>query len=337
MVIQTLQNKKWLVIALLILLSNFIFYQLPLTLSLAPIEAKGVVFGSIIDCAILVPALLLLHLKQLSVKKAVLFAASGIVFARIIIPAPLIEPFSIITWSGLLVEAAVVIFEISLIFLFVRYLPEIIRTVKASSVPLLFSFPQAVQQKASKNFIIQVLCAEMLMFYYAFFTWRKRALEDGFTVHKNSMYVAFVVMIFHACIFEAVAFHWLFHERWPVVAWVHLAMTVYGLIFILADFHATRLHPAVIQNGKLYLSNGLMKRTTIDLQQIEAIHPKIDAEDVYLFSILGNTEEKPQFILEMKASQTIYVAMGFEKKARYIGIFVDNPEALRKAITNEIA
>ena len=48
-----------------------------------------------------------------------------------------------------------------------------------------------------KNPIIKVLCSELFMFYYVFFTWKKKAPE-GITLHKNSSYIAFMIMIIHA-------------------------------------------------------------------------------------------------------------------------------------------
>lgn len=331
MVLQAIQQKKWLLLALIILAGNVVAYQFTFIQDMPATQSTGVVMGSLIDCGIIVPALLLLQAKKWSWKKAILYATGGIIFARMIIPAPFIAPFAVITWAGILVEVAFVIIEICLLLLFVRYLPAIIGTVKASSLPLIFSFPQAVIQKVPNNFIIQILCAELLMFYYAFFTWRKKVPTEGFTVHKKSMYIPVIVMVFHACIFEAVAFHWLTSDRWPVLAWIHLALTVYGLVFFLADFNATRLHPAVVKQGKLYLANGLMKRTVIDLQQIKAIHQQVE-EDVYLFAIMGSGEDKPQFVLEMQQPQTISMMMGIEKQVRFIGIVVDEPLALRQEI-----
>jgi len=334
--LQTVQNKKWLILALIVLMSNILAYQLPSIISMAPEEAKGVVIGSLIDCAIVVPALLLLQFKKWSIKNVIAFIASGIIFARFIIPSTFIEPFAVITWSGIFIEIAMIIFEVSLVLLFVRYLPVIIKSVKVSSLPVLFSFPEAVQQKAQHNFIVQILCSELLMVYYALCSWRKKVSQRGFTVYKKSMYIPFVIMIFHACIFEAVAFHWLFHDKWPIVAWIHTLLSAYGLIFLLADFQATRLHPAMIEQGKLYLSTGLMKRTVIDLEQVKEIHQE-DIEGAFKFAVLGNTEEKSSFTIEMKEPQTIYLAMGIEKQARYISVFADEPHALLTAIQNENA
>ncbi len=336
LILQAFQSKKWLVLALIVLMSNVLAYQLPSIISIAAKETNWLVIGSLIDCAIIVPALLLLHFKKWSIKNVIAFMAAGIIFARFIIPSALIEPFAVITWSGILLEVAMIIFEVSLLLVFVRYLPAIIKSVKASSVPVLFSFPEAVQQKVQHNTIVQILCSEMLMVYYALFNWRKKAPQRGFTVYKNSMYVPAIIMIFHACIFEVVAFHWLFYDKWPIVAWIHTLLSAYGLIFLLADFQAMRLHPAVIRQGKLYLSTGLMRRTVIDLEQVKAIHHE-EIEEAFKFDVLGSIEEKPSFTIEMKEPQTIYMLMGLEKQARYISIFADEPHALLTAIQNENA
>lgn len=328
MVFQRVYDYKWLLIACIILLSNMIVYQLSFVSALSDEQVRGMVIGSLIDCAIVAPGLLLLQKGRWTVKNFTVFVAAGILFARLVIPNGLMEPFRYITFSAIAVEAGLVIVELIILFVFLRYLPSIIRTVKLEQEQLLFAFPRIVAEKVKDNLLIRVLSSEILVFYYAFCSWKKKQ-PNGFTVHKNTMYIPFLVMIFHAAFFEAIAFHWFFHDRMPILAWVHTVLSIYGLVFLLADFRALTLNPVRIENGKVYLSNGLFKQTKIDLTNIAHLHSSVQEENIYQFKVLGNIDEQPAFVIELKQLQTIHVVGGFEKRTKYIGVYADDPVLLR--------
>lgn len=332
MVFQRVFDYKWLLIACIILLGNMIVYQLSFVSTLSDEQARGMVIGSLIDCAVVAPALLLLQKGKWTVQNFIVFIAAGILFARLVIPNGLMEPFRYLTLSAIAVEAGLVLIELFILFIFIKYLPSIIRAVKLEQEQLIFAFPRIVAEKVKDNILIRVLCSEVLVFYYAFGSWKKKQ-PTGFSVYKNTMYVPFLVMIFHAALFEGIAFHWFFHDRLPILAWGHTLLSLYGLVFLLADFRALTLNPVRIENGNLYLSNGLLKQTKIDVTNIAHLHKSIEEDkNVYHFKVLGNTDEQPAFVIEMKQLQSIQLVGGFEKKAKYIGVYADAPALLRSEI-----
>ena len=331
MVLQRIYNYKWLLIALVILTGNLIVYQLSFIDTLPIEHINGMVLGSLIDCAIIAPALLLLQKGKWSIKNFIAFVAMGIIFARLVIPTAFIEPFRYIMWSAIAFEVALIILELTILFVFIKYLPSIIRAVKLEREQLIFAFPRIVAEKVKDNLLIKILCSEILVFYYAFCSWKKKQ-PSGFTLYKNTMYIAFLIMIFHAALFEAVAFHWFFHDRVPFLAWGHTILSIYGLLFLLADFRALALNPVQIEDGKLYISNGLMKRAKIDLTNIAQLHAAVQDENIFHFKVLGNIDEQPAFVIEVKELQIIHGIGGYEKKAKYIGVYADDPSILRMEI-----
>lgn len=318
MVFQRVVDYKWFLIASVILLVNMVVYQLSFVSALSEEQARGMVIGSLIDCAVVAPALLLLQKRKWAVKNFVVFVAAGILFARLVIPNGLMEPFRFITFSAIAVEVGLVFVELIILFVFIKYLPSIIRAVKLEQEQLIFAFPRIVAEKVKDNVLMRILCQEILVFYYAFCSWKKKQ-PDGYTVHKNTMYVPVLFMIFHAALFEAIAFHWFFHDRMPILAWGHSVLSLYGLLFLLADSRALVLNPVRIENGNLYLSNGLLKQTKIELKNISQLHTSLQDEKIYHFKVLGNTEEQPDFILELKELQTIQIVGGFEKRQSILG------------------
>ncbi len=121
-----------------------------------------------------------------------------------------------------------------------------------------------------KNLIIKVLCSELFMFYYALFAWKKKAPE-GITLHKNSSYIAFMIMIIHAIVIETLGIHWWLHDKSAILSIILLVLNVYSIFFFLGDMNAVRLNPIHFTNDSMYISLGLMKRAKIAYSDIEAI------------------------------------------------------------------
>ena len=329
----------WISLFLLVLLSNFMLYNTPFGVNILPVETKGVVLGSLMDLVIILPLLFMLAQRKFSVKTAILVAAAGCILARFIIPADMLEPYAAITWAGIAIEAALVIFELLLIVTFVRYLPKIIASVKESTLPATFAFPEAVGKYVKKNPIIQMLCMELFMLYYALFAWRKKA-PAGITLHKTSSYMAFMMMIIHAIILETLGFHWWLHEKSVILSIILLVLNVYSVFFFLGEMNAVRLHPIHLTSDAMYISFGFAKRAKIDYKDIEAIMDepaeleKKRGKDTLDFIAREFEEGHPHLILHMKRPVTAHLLMGMEKEYTRIAIRCDQPLELKEAIKN---
>ncbi|MDZ5610619.1 hypothetical protein U2I54_27380 [Bacillus pseudomycoides] len=160
----------WVLMLGFILSSNYMLYHTQIGANLLPIKTNAVVLESILDLMIMLPLFLMLYSKKFSIKTAILLLAAGCILARFLIPNHLLEPFIAITWIGIAVEAVLIIFELMLIITFVRYMPKIIHKVKMSTLPVVFSFPKAIDEYVKNNPIIHMICSESLLFYYKFFS-----------------------------------------------------------------------------------------------------------------------------------------------------------------------
>ncbi|MFJ7735561.1 beta-carotene 15,15'-monooxygenase [Lysinibacillus sp. NPDC097287] len=332
----TLKKKQnvWLAFLLLVLAGNYMLYNTSLGLSILKGESQGVVVGSLIDFVVVMPVLFMLYKKKFSVKQAIVLAAAGCIAARFIIPIEYLEPFVAVTWGGFAVEGALVLFEVLLVVTLVRYMPKILADVRASALPDLFSFAKSVEQHAPKHPIIQIICAEFHMFYYAFASWKRKA-KPGLTLHKNSSYIAFQIMIIHAIVIETIGIHWWLHEKSMVLSIILLIFNVYSVVFFVADMQAIRLNPVHVSNDKFYLSLGLMKRVEIrfaDIEEViedkELLEAKL-SKDTIDFVARDFGEAHPQFILNMKEPIDVTFMMGIKKQYKKIAIKADQVHEFR--------
>ncbi|MDN4493282.1 beta-carotene 15,15'-monooxygenase [Ureibacillus aquaedulcis] len=338
--IQKSRQNIWLILLLFVLGSNMILYRTELGESVIEGATKGVVIGSLIDLAIVSPLLFLLWKKQKSVKVFVLLTATGLVIARFVIPMEYLAPYAAITWAAIAVEAGLVLLELLLIVTLFRFLPKIVKATKESPLPMSFGFSNAVDLYVKKHPIIHIICSEMLMFYYALMSWRKRPNQnDGtLTLHKNSSYIAFQVMMIHAIVIETVGIHWWLHDKSIILSLVLLIFNIYSVIFFLADIQAVRLNPVHLDENKFYISLGLIKRMEIEWDQIEEIitdkeilRQKIK-KDTIDFMAKDFEEVIPDVILKLKKPKEATLIMGIKKPYQKVAVKFDNHQLFMDAL-----
>ncbi|MFC7684694.1 beta-carotene 15,15'-monooxygenase [Ureibacillus sp. GCM10028918] len=331
-VLQKSRQTIWLMLLLFVLGSNMILYHTDIGERVLQGATNGVVIGSLIDIVIIAPLLFLLWRKQKSIKVFVLLTATGLIAARFLIPMEYLEPYAAITWAGFAVEAGVVLLELLLIVTLFRFLPKIVKATQKSKLPMLFGFSNAVDHYVKKHPIIHIICSEMLMFYYAFMSWRKKPNQNDqtITLHKNSSYIAFQIMLIHAIVIETIGIHWWLHDKSILLSLVLLLFNIYSAIFFLADIQAVRLNAVHIDESKFYISLGLIKRMEIKWEEIDEIitdkgilKQKL-TNDTIDFMAKDFEEVVPDVILKLNKPKEATLIMGIKKPYQKIAIKFDN-------------
>ncbi|MEA0554717.1 beta-carotene 15,15'-monooxygenase [Lysinibacillus irui] len=337
MIVLKRKQNIWLALLLLVLASNFTLYHSGLGSSILPLKTNGVVMGSLFDFVVVMPVLYMLYKGKFSLKQAILLAAFGCIAARFFIPMEHLQPFVAVTWAGFAVEGTVILLEIVLVATLVRYLPSILKDVRESSLPDLFSFSKAVEKHAPKHPVIQMICADLLVLYYSFASWRRKE-PQGLTLHKQSSYIAFQLMIIHGIAIETIGIHWWLHEKSMILSIVLLIFNLYSVIFFIADMQAIRLNPVYVTEDTLYLSLGLMKRTEVRFAHIaEMVEDKGQLEgklskDTIDFIARDFGEAYPQFILKMKEPVEVTFMLGIKKHYNQVAIKADQVQEFRQML-----
>ncbi|MDW4508851.1 beta-carotene 15,15'-monooxygenase [Priestia megaterium] len=329
---------------LLVISSNYVLYHSSFGLQSLPGDFNGVVVGSILDLSLVAPLLFLAWQRKFRLKYFIVLMATGLIAARFIIPSEYLASFQSVMWLGVGIEGLLILFELSLLFMLVKNVPPILRRIKSSSLPLLFSFSRAVNEKFSKQTFIHILCSEMLMFYYAFGTWKKQPNTEGntFTLYKRSSFITFQIMIIHAIVIETLGLHWLLHNTSIILSVVLLILNIYSIVFFLGDIQALRLNPLRVEDDRIYISFGLAKRMEISFKDIEEI-----AEDAHILQqkIPNTTIEfiardfakvYPDLLLTLKSPIEATLFMGIKKKYQQVAIRVDDPHAFKKIVKERV-
>lgn len=333
----------WLVLLLLVMVSNWTLYKTEFGAMILTEETNPVVIGSLLDFIVIAPILFMLYKKKFSWKMAIGLIASGCIAAKLIIPASYLQPFDAITWTGIGLEAAIVLFELSLVITFVRYMPKIKASVRNSDLPRVFSFPEAVDQFVTKNPIVYAICSEVLVFYYSLLSWKIKPRE-GITIYKNSSLIAFQVMLIHAVVLETLGVHWMLHYIGinPVVSIIMLVLNVYTVFFILADIQALRLNPIYFNRESVFLSQGLMQRVEIQFDNIDELITDKEVLQGKLpkgtLSFVARDFETvyPDVIIKLKNPVKGTFIMGLQKDCTQVAVRTDSPNEFLEKLQREL-
>ncbi|WDL86460.1 beta-carotene 15,15'-monooxygenase [Priestia aryabhattai] len=329
---------------LLVISSNYVLYHSSFGLQSLPANLNGVVVGSILDLSLVAPLLFLAWQRKFNLKHFIVLMATGLIAARFIIPNEYLASFQSVMWLGIGIEGVLILFELSLLFMLVKNVPPILRRIKSSSLPLLFSFSRAVNEKFPKQTFLHVLSSEMLMFYYAFGTWKKKPSAEGntFTLYKRSSFITFQIMIIHAIIIETLGLHWLLHNTSVILSIVLLILNIYSIVFFLGDIQALRLNPLRVEDDRLYVSFGLSKRMEISFSDIAEI-----VEDAHILQqkVPNTTIEfiardfetvHPDLLLILKSPIEATLFMGIKKKYQQVAIRVDDSHVFKKIVKERL-
>ncbi|TMU85178.1 beta-carotene 15,15'-monooxygenase [Bacillus sp. BHET2] len=338
----TLRETKWaswaLALLSVVILSNLLLYQTVVQQFFAIELEDGVVFGSLIDLVIISPVLASAAFK-LSKKQAVGLMVFGLVIARVIIPEEFFTPYTILLYSGIGVEALFLATELGMIFLLFRKIPVIRTAMRSSGVGPIYSFMPAVERKVSGHPMIRVVSSELLMVYYAFFSWRSKSpVHDGVvTMHQKTSSVAMNIMLIHAVVIETIGLHWWLHSKVPILSLVLLILNVYSVLLVIAEIQITRLHPLEVKDNQFYVVQGLRQRLAFPLSAIDHIEwGTKPSKDTMIFMHKDFEEIHPQAILFLKDPVEATMFMGRKKKVSKLALRVDEPERLKQLLEARI-
>jgi hypothetical protein len=152
---------------------------------------------------------------------------------------------------------------------------------------------------------------------------------ETFTTHRRSGWGAVVFALSLVGAVEVVAVHALV-ARWShPAAWALTALSVYGILWLVADWRATRARPVTLGGGSLVVRAGLRWNASIPRGRVlEARAPspaeEFREEDALSLAPLG----PPALVLELSAPTEVEGPLGISRRVTKLGIPVDDPERM---------
>lgn len=188
---------------------------------------------------------------------------------------------------------------------------------------------------------VKIVASELAVLKYGLFSWRKEqpALANSrqFTTHKDFGYIAIWSILLVAVMVETFAFHLLLLKWSHTAAMIVTGLTLYGVIFLVADLSAVIKRKVEINQTTLLLRTGLRWRAIVDRTNISAVSKisnDYDSNDACLKG--GILKSSGNLLISFKAPVQIDKLYGKSKMVNSILMNIDDYESFAEMINSEV-
>lgn len=173
----------------------------------------------------------------------------------------------------------------------------------------------------------EALASEVALFGYALGFGKRPTRDDAreFTVHKEVGYGAVLFALGMAMVAELAAVHVLLMRWSPLAAWIHVGLSLYGMLWLVGDFRALSARPVRWTGDGLELRVGLRWSLEIPQDEIRSLtrrrpaDPLPEGPDHLTARVLGD----PNFLLELHHPVEARGLYGLRKRVRTVAFRVD--------------
>ncbi len=333
----------------LILLCNTLLYQID---TMKPLP-QSIALYSLIDFLIVIPVVTYFFIirKRYSLKYLLPVALAGYGAAWLIVPQGYLASYSFVKYIVFAGEAAFIGLELFILFQVAVKLPRLIRAYKMHSedgVPFFLPKVEEAFRSALKSTkVIKVLMTDMGVIYYSLFSWRKRPPrgENTFTYHQQTSVIALNIMLIHALAIESIGVHIWLHSWNAVASTILLILNIYTLLLLLAELQANRLCPFVITDEKLYLHVGLMKRLTVNVEDIREVRcyngpekiSKAERKHIFDGRAADFVQEKPAIEMTFVRRVEVKKPFGMTQKVEKAHVRPDDTKGFYEALSAKVS
>lgn len=189
--------------------------------------------------------------------------------------------------------------------------------------------------------VANIFSSEISLLYYCFSPVKNTSHGAAFTYYKNgglgAMTFAFSLLI----LVETAALHFLVQQWSIMLAWVLTCSSIYVLIYVVAQYKASKGLPITVQSGHLMIRNGLLYHMAIPLSQIKTIQitsaaSALDHRQVLKIAPMGDLGGH-HVIITFKEMITAPGLYGVLKTFDTLAIELDDdPETFKRAVETEM-
>jgi len=176
-----------------------------------------------------------------------------------------------------------------------------------------------------------IMGSEIAVFYYAFVSSRAK---DGFSYTKVSGAIPVLIVFLMAMVAEGIGLHFLI-ARWnPLIAWIFSGLSVYTMLQLYAHMRAMKARPIRVEDGVLYLRNGLAADVCVritDIEEITVTTRTVRGEAALKLALFGALEGHTMRI-KLRQPVTVVRMFGIRRQAEVLLFAVDKPAELLEVI-----
>lgn len=290
-----------------------------------------------LDVVLLIPGVYFLFAVTLGWRRLTVIPVFvlSLVSAHLLLPADGESYLKVAELALAPIEIAVIVF----LTIKVRQIRKGYREAKMPSMEFQETLEGVLERVIDQRRVVRILATELSIIHYGLFAWRNRPRystdNEVFTYHEKSGFGLVVGVFLVLIAIETPALHLFIALKFPLIAWIVTAVGLYGVVFLLGDFNATRWRPIRVRYGNLYLNTGLRWRCTIPLSEIKSVESTTldieDKEGLLNAAVIGNQN----LVIHLTKPHTAVGIYGFEKEFDRVAVAVDEPAKFAKALLSE--
>ncbi len=338
----------FLILVLLILASNLTLMNLD---SVKPIT-EVMALATVVDLTICVPFAFYFFIvrNRLSPVTVLPVIIVGFWLAYLIVPHERFNYFREMLYVIYGLEALFVAIELYLLILLLKK-ARVFRRNYLEYSQTEVHFPSKLRKSLVETFgssrVIGMLITDISVFYYGLLNWRKKWTDvpgvQAFSYHKNSGYFGLFIMLVHAMAIEVIAVHALVAQWNTTAAWIVTALDFYLLFCIIADYHAIRLSPVLVDKTTMKVQIGVRSSLEVELKNIQSIEYVTEfskeqrkEKGSYFVTLPDFIEESPQIEIKLKQPVTAHYVFGFKKEITKVYLTVDDRNRFYELINEQV-
>jgi hypothetical protein len=172
---------------------------------------------------------------------------------------------------------------------------------------------------------------EVALFHYAFAIRRAEAPEHAFSYHRRSGYGAVLAALLMAAGLELVGVHVLLRSWSEAAAWVHVALSLYGVVWLVGDYRAMRRRPHELRAAGLRVRYGLRWDVEVAWDRVAVVRRTRrppEGEGSLNTVPLG----RPRYVVELREPAEATGPYGLTREVRRVGLIVDDVERFEQRL-----
>jgi hypothetical protein len=221
---------------------------------------------------------------------------------------------------------------------------KVVRAYRAAAqyrADFLLNLREALGRVFGTSAFLSIVVNEIISVRYGLLFWLggQEVLPEQkfFTTHKESGYVAVWAVLLFVLVLETAGLHFLLLKWSPVAAYVSTALSIYSIIFFVADLTSMVKRPIVFHNGQLLLRIGIRWNATIARDDIKRLTPIRDFDKgKEKDTLLCAPANVPNLLLELHQSVAVSGFFGIRRQTHRIAFHADDPAGLIREVSDNL-
>ncbi|MBS4196267.1 hypothetical protein [Lederbergia citri] len=184
--------------------------------------------------------------------------------------------------------------------------------------------------------VAMMITREITMLYYLFSRDSNQEMNNAFSYHKKVGYKGIMIVLLSVILLESVGLFFLLHNWSPIISWIHVALNIYAVLYLISDYRAIVQLPILLKDNMLLIRIGSRRHIAIPLTQIASIDGGgkflEEKRNKHVFKGVLLEFDTPQFEIDLKNPIIMTNLLGKPQEITKVYLTVDDKEKLHQSL-----